>query len=205
MPAETLRPLPSLELVDQLEVATRDDLSSAIDNLGRLRDLDAHLLRGFDTWHTYVVHRFGDLLARLNLPRQEKVALAASMSAPTAERPTGMPVRAIAETLGVSVGTAQNYRREAGRVIAFRPRADAKLPAPAGYVYEQAAEWIRRADDGLTLVELAGRAGWTEGKASGALTYLYDRNLVARTEDRRAGQRPHFLTEAGAVLAASGS
>jgi hypothetical protein len=38
-------------------------------------------------------------------------------------------------------------------------------------------------------VELAKAAGWTEGKASGALSDVRHRGLAVRLEERRAGQR----------------
>lgn len=92
--------------------------------------------------------------------------------------------------------------------------ATAPLPAPTGRVYLQAAEWLRRADAGLipghvgaglTLVELAAVARWTEGKASGALSYLTApaRGLAIRLEEERDEQRVHVLAGAGRALLAA--
>jgi hypothetical protein len=148
----------------------------------------AHTRRGFEHWHGYVLSRFGDLLRLLRLPDEERVALVQSMSGATAEHPKGMPVREQAKLLGVAPGTVQSDRRALGLVVVKdRPEP---LPAPAGKVWQQAAEHLRRAGDrGLTLVELAAVAKWTEGKASGALSDVRRRGLAVRTEDRRAGQR----------------
>jgi hypothetical protein len=146
-------------------------------------------------WHLYVFDRFGDLLALLRLPDEERRALIASMSTPAGDHGKPVPVREQARLLGIAVNTVQADREALGlRVVKDRPEP---LPAPAGKVWQQAAEHLRRAGDrGLTLVELAAVAKWTEGKASGALTDVRRRGLAQRTEDRRAGQRVHLATEA---------
>lgn len=205
--ATALAPLLTPAEIEQLEAETRADLTSAIVNLTRLREADAHQVRGYATWHSYVLDRFGDLLRQLRLPRPERLALVASMD------DAGMTVTEIQERLGVARGTVQNDRAALGRVIPIGPRRKPE-PAPhppAGKVYQQAAEWLRRAqlglidgiEHGLTLVELAELTGWTEGKSSGALTYLRDRGLAVRLEDRRAGQRVHVLTDTGAAAVAA--
>lgn len=186
----TLAMLP--DLITRLEQAVCTDLAHAIDNLETLRGLNAHTARGFDTWHAYVVDRFGELLAQLKLPRTERVALAASMAE------AGMSVRAVAERLGVSVGTVHNYRAELGKVTHAGPRQ----PVPVGRVYVKAITYLTRAHDGLTLVELAKVSGWTEGSSSGVLTYLLRRGWAVRSEERRAGQRVHQVTELGAGVVA---
>jgi hypothetical protein len=182
--------LPDADL-DALEAAVEQGLTAAVASLTRLREVHAHTRRGFEHWHGYVLSRFGGLLRLLRLPDEERVALVQSMSGATAEHPKGMPVREQAKLLGVAPGTVQSDRRALGLVVVKdRPEP---LPAPAGKVWQQAAEHLRRAGDrGLTLVELAAVAKWTEGKASGALSDVRRRGLAVRTEDRRAGQRVHL-------------
>lgn len=186
----TVLPDVGLDELEQLELTVDVGLGAALDALVELRRRRAHLARGFGLWHEYVLARFGEAISRLRLPEGERLALVESMCTPTVEHRRGMPVRAQAERLGVAVGTVQNDRVALG-LAAPRPRPE-RLPAPAGRVWEQAAEYLRRAGGrGLTLVELARAAGWTEGKASGALTDVRRRGLAVRTEDRRAGQRVH--------------
>jgi hypothetical protein len=125
------------------------------------------------------------------------------------------PTRAIRERLGVSSYAVQEALRAAdpaperlvgadGRQRAARTGARPvvePLPAPGGRVWQQAAEWLRRHPEGLTLVELARVASWSEGKASGALTDLVRvRGLAVRTEERRAGMRVHRHAIAGEVV-----
>jgi hypothetical protein len=182
--------LPDADL-DALEAAVEQGLTAAVASLTRLREVHAHTRRGFEHWHGYVLSRFGGLLRLLRLPDEERVALVQSMSGATAEHPKGMPVREQAKLLGIAPGTVQSDRRALGFVVVKdRPEPP---PAPAGKVWQQAAEHLRRAGDrGLTLVELAAVAKWTEGKASGALSDVRRRGLAVRTEDRRAGQRVHL-------------
>lgn len=194
-------PLLGLDDIEQLELVVDAGLGAALDALIALRERGAHAVRGYALWHEYVLARFGDALARLRLPDGERLALVESMSAKTAEHPRGMPVRAQASVLGVAVGSVANDRRALGLAQPTGPRRTGPepLPVPTGHVYEQAAEWLRRAaaglvkgvDDGLTLVELAKAAGWTEGKASGALSDIRRRGLADRLETRRQGQRVH--------------
>lgn len=182
--------------LDQLEMAVEVGLTAAVDSLARLRALNAHRQRGYDLWHVYCLDRFGDLLRLLRLPEGERLALVESMSTPTAQHRNGMPVRAQAERLGVSPGTVQTDKRVLGLAPERQPRKRPEpLPAPTGHVYQQAAEWLRRQPAGLTLVELARVSGWTEGKASGALTDVVRRGLAVRLEDRRAGQRVHVAVQ----------
>jgi DNA-binding transcriptional regulator PaaX len=51
-------------------------------------------------------------------------------------------------------------------------------------VFEQAAEYVRRAGSGLTIGGLAAVAGWSEGKASGALTRALRAGLIVRERVR---------------------
>lgn len=210
--------------IERLELDTRADLISALTNLERLRAGSAHVVAGFPDWHDYVLARFGDLLDQLRMPIAERRELVLRLR--RGDGVKGMSQRAIAAKLGVGLGTVSEdiaeLRRD-GRLVdepakvtsgdgrdrpsrgESRPGVAATvavavpLPAPAGRVYQQAAEWLRRTDGGLTLVELAAVAGWTEGKASGALSYLThpSRALAVRLEEERAGQRVHVLTAAG--------
>jgi len=205
------RPL-SLEEIDAEVAAIRRELSSPLLRLARLREAGAHLTAGFATWHEAVAAWLGDLrtlrLSGSAEARQEREALIHSI------RATGASTRAIREQLGVSsdaVATALRERDPAPeRIVGADGRARAaqtgrqqrpELPAPEGRVWQQAAEWLRRATEGelpkheggLTLRELAALAGWSEGKASGALSDLLRRCLAERLEDRRGGYRLHRL------------
>ena len=219
--------------LERLELDTRADLTGAVVNLTRLREGLAHEVAGFPTWHDYVVARFGDLLAELRgtiLPVAERQELVLSMRS---GGPDGkaLSLRTIADRLHVGLGTVSadvGELRKAGRLTAeptktasrdgrdrpARTGVDAPavvlLAAPTGRVWQQATEWLRRADEGvlpgfsvgLTLVELAKVAGWTEGKASGALTDVQRRGTAVRLEDRRADQRVHVITDAGRAMLA---
>jgi hypothetical protein len=201
----SLVPAPTeLAELDHLEQAVDSGLAAAIDALAELRARDAHLARGHDTWGGYLVARFGDALRRLRLDRTDHLAVVDYLARPHGDRGKAMPVRQIAEVLAVSSGTAQTYRRELGLAPAA-PSKPTPQPAPTGRVFEQAAAWLGRAERGLTLIELAKVAGWSEGKASGALSFLTApaRGLAVRTDDRRLGQRVHHLTDAGRALLAA--
>lgn len=184
-----VQPALTPDAAGRLTAEIRSHLGSAIIKLQQAREGQADVALGYDSWHQYVETEFGDL-RELRLPVLERRALVASM------RSDALPVRAIADRLGVSVGTVHSdlpetlERKPAGlRVVREQ------LPVPTGRVYEQTVEWLRRHPAGLTLVELAAVAGWTEGKSSGALSDVRCRGLAVRTEDRRAGQRVHLLIE----------
>lgn len=215
--------------VERLELDARADLISAVATIARLRDGSAHVVAGYVTWGEYLLARFGDLLAELYLAPVDRQAAVLRL------RLDRLSQRAIAAKLGVALGTVSadlRVLREAGQlddepttVVSGdgrdRPARGASQPdtgalvataaqlellPPTGRVYQQAAEWLRRAGDaGLTLVELAEVAGWTEGKASGALSYLTApaRALAVRLDDERAAQRVHVLTAAGRVMLAA--
>lgn len=167
--------------------AIRADLTAAVANLRAAVDLDVPGALGYpDPW-SWAQHELGDLLRQLRLPRQVRLALVEAMP--------GMSVRDVADRLGVSVGTVHNDRAQLGRVTPIGPRRQPQ--APTGRVWQQTAEWLARHPDGLTLIELAKVAGWSEGKSSGALTDVLRRGLAVRLEDRRAGQRIHVRTPPG--------
>lgn len=207
----TARPM-TREEVDRRVASIRDALAFSLRGLAELRGADAHLIAGFGSWHEACEVWFGDLrsLRLTGSPEAvaEREALVRSM------RDAAMPTRAIRERLGVSSYAVQQALREGdpapevligadGRQRAARTGARPvvePLPAPAGRVWQQAAEWLRRHPEGLTLVELARVAGWSEGKASGALSDLVRvRGLAVRTEDRRGGMRVHRHAVAGEV------
>lgn len=168
-------------LTDQI----RHHLGSAITKLTQAREGGADTALGYDTWHAYVEAEFGDL-RELRLPVVERRALVNSMRA--VDPP--MPVRAIAGKLGVSVGTVHGDLPETQQRATVTPLREAPQPAPTGRVYEQAAEYLRRQGErGLTRLELAMEAGWTEGRAGGALVDTVRVGLGARADVWRAGQR----------------
>lgn len=210
---EVLDRRPSRDEVAERVEAIRSALAFSLVELRRLREDEGHLVAfGEGTaWHEACERWFGDLQS-LRLTgaegRVERVALVRSI------RATGASTRAIRERLGVSAYAVNEALREAdpapeqlvgadGRTRSSRTGRQApveELPAPSGRVWQVAAEYLRRHPAGLTLVELARVAGWTEGKASGALSDLVRvRGLAVRLEDRRDGQRVHVHAIAGEV------
>jgi hypothetical protein len=205
----------TLAEIDAEVSAIRSELVSPLHRLARLRAAGAHLTAfgpGI-TWHEACEAWFGDLrsLRLTGSPEAvaEREALVRSM------REQRMPTRAIRERLGVSSYAVQQALAEHDPAPEQLVGADGRtrssrtgtrpvvepLPAPAGKVWQQAAEWLRRHPEGLTLVELAKVSGWTEGKSSGALSDLVRvRGLAVRTEERRAGQRVHLHAIAGEVV-----
>jgi len=212
---EYVQPLTLAEIADEVS-AIRAELVRPLQRLARLRAAGAHLTAfgpGI-AWHEAVERWLGDLQAlRLTGSPEavaEREALVRSM------REAGTPTRAIRERLGVSSYAVQQALRNGdpapeqlvgadGRTRSSRTGRQTpveELPAPEGRVWQVAAEWLRRHPAGLTLVELARVAGWTEGKASGALSDLVRvRRLAVRTEERRDGQRVHVHAIAGEVTA----
>jgi hypothetical protein len=203
----------TLAEIDAEVSAIRVELVSPLHRLARLRAAGAHLTAFGPsiTWHEAVERWLGDLqsLRLTGSPEAvaEREALIRSM------REQGTPTRAIRERLGVSAYAVQEALRGADPAPEVLVGADGRqraaptgarpvvevLPAPAGKVWQQAAEWLRRSPEGLSLVELARVAGWTEGKASGALSDVRRRGMAVRTEERRDGQRVHRHAIAGEV------
>ncbi len=193
-----LAPLLALDEIEQLELTVDAGLRAALDALTALRERDVHTdprLRP---------------VARVRagpLRRRPRSTAAAGRQAPglggfdvhpdgqaTARAAGARPVRCARR--GCRHG-AERPRRARPRHPAGTPARQRPAAAATGHVWEQGgrvaaprpgrkAEGIR---DGLTLVELAKAAGWTEGKASGALSDVRHRGLAVRLEERRAGQR----------------
>jgi hypothetical protein len=143
-------------------------LSDAVIGLQVLRAGHAHLALGYEFWHEYVEHEFGDV-RELRLPADERRALVHSMCE------AGYSVRKIREAIGFSVGTIQADRVALGYGKAPDVLEHAEpLPAPTGTLYDQAAEHLaRQGDRGLTIRELMHEAGWEWQRASGVLSRLH--------------------------------
>jgi hypothetical protein len=192
----------SVEEVEDRVARIRDALTFSITELASLRADGAHLVCGFATWHEACEEWFGDLRSlRLAGSREavaERDALVHSM------REAGLATRPIRERLGVSAYAVQEALRKHdpaperivgadGASRSSRGTRRVALPAPVGMVFEQAAEYVRRAgSEGLTIGGLAHEAGWSEGKASGALTRALRAGLIAREAGPRGTVRRHF-------------
>jgi hypothetical protein len=199
---EYVAPL-SIEQIEAEVAAIRAELVSPLRRLARLRAAGAHLTAFGPsiTWHEAVERWLGDLSSlRLSGSPEavaERDALVQSI------RATGATTRAIRDRLGVSAYAVQQALAEHdpaperivgadGASRSSRGQRREALPAPTGRVWQQAREWLLRHPQGLTLVELARVAGWTEGKASGALSDCRRRGVALRVEERRDGQRVHL-------------
>jgi hypothetical protein len=190
-------PLLALSAVEvaEHEAATRADLSGAVTHLTILRDGGAAELSGFDSWGAYVVARFGDLLAELRLAVEDRRAVIHAL------RGEGRSMASVARELRVSEDTVARDLLVTGdpapeRITSadgsVRKARTGRAEPPAGKLWQQAAELLRRRGDrGVTLVELARAMKITEGSASGLLSYLRGKGLAVRTEERRAAQRVH--------------
>jgi len=204
----------TLDEIDAEVEAIRAELVRPLQRLARLRAAGAHLTAGFSTWHEAVEAWLGDLQSLRLQGSPEAVAEREALV--WSIRETGAATRAIRERLGVSAYAVNEALRKLDPAPERVEGADGRsrssrtgrqqpvevLPAPTGRVWQVAAEWLRRHPGGLTLVELARVAGWTEGKASGALSDLVRvRGLAVRTEERRDGQRVHVHAVAGEVTA----
>lgn len=217
VPAEQLVGRMTLDEIDAEVAAIRVELRSPLLRLARLRAAGAHLTAGYTSWHEAVEAWLGGDLRSLRLTgsaeaRAERDALVLSM------REQGAPTRAIREALGVSADAVASALREhdpAPQVVvgadgrrraASTGRRPAEVPAaaPEGLRWQQAAEWCRRAAagalpgreaGGLTIVDLARLAGWSEGAASGALTRAMRHGVVTRAEGPRGTLRAHLPAE----------
>lgn len=171
--------------------AIRADLGAAVGKFQQAIADDVPAALGYPSAWAWAESEFGDLIHQLRLPREARLALVDAMTG------DGLTVRAIADRLGVSLGTIQSDRAKLGKVIPLGPRrAAASQPTsqPWGQRWQRAAELIRaEGDRGLTLIELAAAMGVTEGAASGLLTYVVRKGVAVRTEQRRANQRVHLV------------
>jgi DNA-binding transcriptional ArsR family regulator len=183
------------EELSRREAAVRADLAGAVTHLTFLREAGAHLLSGFDSWGSYVLDRFGDLLAELRLAVADRRAVVHAL------REGGASQVSIARRLAVSEDTVSRDLLVTGDPAPDRiTSADGSVRAArtgraeelSGKLWERAAEVARRrGTKGVTLVELARALSVTEGSASGLLSYLRRKGLVERGELRRRNQRVH--------------
>jgi hypothetical protein len=199
--SSAVRPM-TLAEIDAEVSAIRAELVRPLRRLSALRAAGAHLTAfGPGTpWHVAVERWLGDLTAlRLSGSPEaiaERDALVWSM------REAGEATRPIRERLGISSYAVNEALRRFdpapeeitstdGRTMRSRTgRAQTPAP-PTGRKWQQAAEHLRRAEDGLTIASLAKAGGWSEGSASGLLSDLLRRGLAVRTEERRDGMRVH--------------
>jgi hypothetical protein len=207
VPVESYVAPMSLAEIEEEVAAIRAELVSPLRRLARLREAGAHLTAFGPsiTWHEAVERWLGDLgsLRLSGSPEAivERDALVQSI------RATGATTRAIRERLGISSYAVQQalagHDPAPDRIVgadgasrSSRGQRREVLPAPEGKVFEQAAEYVRRAGaGGLTIGGLAAVAGWSEGKASGALTRALRAGLVVREMGPRGMVRRHFPVE----------
>jgi hypothetical protein len=210
IPVESYVAPMSLAQIEEEVAAIRAELVSPLRRLARLREAGAHLtvFGPSITWHEAVERWLGDLgsLRLSGSPEAivERDALVHSL------RATGATTRAVRERLGISSYAVQQALAEHdpaperivgadGASRSSRGRRAEVLPAPSGRVFEQAAEFVRRAGaEGLTIGGLARVAGWSEGKASGALTRAMRAGLIVREAGPRGTVRRHLVIEEGA-------
>jgi hypothetical protein len=149
----TARPMTRDE-VEFRVVQIRESLAFSLRGLAELRNAEAHMICGFGTWHEFCEWAFGDLgsLRLSGSPEAlvERNALVHSI------RATGATTRAIREYLGISAYAVQQALAEhdpaPDRIVgadgasrSSRGTRREALPAPEGKVFEQAAEYVRRA------------------------------------------------------------
>jgi hypothetical protein len=212
---EYVAPL-SLAEIDAEVAAIRAELVRPLQRLARLRAAGAHLTAGYSSWHEAVEAWLGDLQSLRLTGSAEAVAEREALVWSLREQ--GAATRAIRDRLGVSSYAVNEALRKLdpapdrvegadGRSRSSRTGRQAPveaLPAPEGQRWQQAAEWVRRSaagllpgrpTGGLTLGDLAGLAGWSEGAASGALDRARRRGVVVRAEGKRGTVREHFPVE----------
>jgi hypothetical protein len=179
---------------ERLTAEIHADLTSAIGKLQAAREGCAHTALGYTHWHEYLLDRFGDL-REFRLPVAERRAIVASMC------DAGASVTDIVKAIGFSRGSIQSDREALGYAKP-KPGTVVQLheapPVPTGPVWRQALTYLARQDDrGLTRIELAAEAGWSEGKAGGALADVLRRTCAARADVTRLNQRVFVVTDAG--------
>lgn len=163
------------EQIDAEVAAIRDELARPLQRLARLREASAHLTAGFDSWHEACEAWFGELrdlrLTGSAAAVAERQALVASYD------DADVPQRVVAERLGISKGSVLGDLKVLGRST---PKPE-PLPVPVGSLYDQAHEYLLRAEDGLTITELMRVARWEWNRASSTLSRLQNRKRRART------------------------
>jgi hypothetical protein len=200
----------TVEQVDQLESETRAQLSGAIANLTRLREGGAHSLRGFPSWHAYVLDRFGDLLRELHLPKSERLPLVDSM------QQAGMTVRETADKLSVAKSQVGRDRAELARVHRLddhRPAAptqdssqDPGKPAAPAPRTARILAVLAAATGPLTVVQICKRSRMPREVVAPALTRLarpVGSSTAGRVVYTRPAKRGQFGTYALAVEVAA--
>ena len=167
--------------------------------LAEARAGNAHAVLGL-TWHELVAQMWGDLRdLRLNgspEARDERRQLVASMT------DAGMTIDEIQPRLDYSRGTIQADRVATGRSAAGN-RVLELVPDPDPYAgLSRTAETLARVaaqgSRGLTSIELDHETGWPMGTATGTLSKLARRDLIALTDVRRGNRGAYVLTDAGA-------
>jgi hypothetical protein len=199
----------SLAQIEEEVAAIRSELVSPLRRLARLREAGAHLTAFGPavTWHEAVERWLGDLgsLRLQGSPEAivERDALVHSL------RASGATTRAVRDRLGISSYAVQQALAGGdpapdrivgadGASRSSRGQRREALPAPEGFVFEQAAEYVHRAGDGgLTIAGLAHAAGWSEGRASGALTRALRAGLIVREQGPRGTVRRHYAAQEG--------
>jgi hypothetical protein len=202
------------EEIAELEDGVVAGLATAIGNLTVLREAGAHTRRGFDTWHAYVLDRFGDLLRHLDLPVPERRALVASM------HEDGKNVREIAEKLAVTKSTAHRDLQALAEVVQLDDHRPTEQPdaaaqdaaqdvgqgsgqpvAPAPSSVDLVVTLVARARDGYTVHEAARRLRWRQGQTSCALSRAEKRGRLVRTGRFRDGCAVYTVPAAAALSA----
>lgn len=183
----------TLDEVNAEVAAIHAELIRPLMRLARLRENAAHITAGFATWHEACEAWFGDLrdLRLTGSPAAlvERRALVESYDS------ADVPQRVVAERLGISKGSVLGDLKVLGRST---PMAKPEpLVAPTGTLFEQASEYLSRADDGLTITELMAVAGWQWNRASSTLSLLRSRKRAATTVagDVRDGLSVYRLVE----------
>jgi hypothetical protein len=183
------------ELTDSI----RGSLAEAAALLELAREGHAHLALGYTHFHLYCQAEFGSL-TEMRLPVATRRALVASMC------DAGASVSDIVKALGFSRGCIQADRvalkisdaQPRGQVVPIReeqPNPYAGMGRKAEALARVAAQGAR----GLTSTELDLETSWPMGSATGALSKLDRRGLVARTEQRRGNRAAYVVTDAGAA------
>lgn len=158
---------------------------------------NAHLVLGL-AWHDLVELMWGRPLSELALANRpervvERVALVQSLRAVVDGRGKPLPMKAVAERLGVSPGLVHRDLNPGGtgKVIDLDPeREPVAEPEPIGHLPKTTQVVIliaRQGERGLTCFELEEETGWRHGSASGALSRCKRQHRVRPTGRIRGG------------------